>query len=66
MIVNQIGVVKMQYNTYNAAITVAAHKSDFELTTGAPYFALTGNMTSMIHVWQRRSWLLPSTSDQPL
>ena len=23
-------------------------------------------MTSKIHVWQRRSWLLPTTSDQPL
>ena len=24
------------------------------------------NMTSIIHVWQRRSWLLATTSDQPL
>ena len=26
----------------------------------------TNHMTSIIHVWQRRSWLLTTTSDQPL
>ena len=27
---------------------------------------LKDNMTSIMHVWQRRTWLLPTTSDLPL
>ena len=33
---------------------------------GGGWWSRIAYMTSIIHVWQRRSWLLTTTSDRPL